>query len=240
MKKIALLLGLLIGGFQLASAQSVVTGTVTDTHGGPIPGARVSTPDGATTVLTELDGTFRLETDSRPRYLAIDYVGMASKRVRPSNSPLNIKLSKGNWSRHYQGEFSIVYSLVNDKPYNTLGVETVHGARLNKYIFLGAGAGLQYTFSVDQTTIPVFGNAKFFLPVNDNLEPFISGSAGYAFGLNSGEGFYGNVGLGFKYDGIQIGLGWQFQDAGLLYDEKLQSEVQTKLDGFYVRLGFLF
>lgn len=61
MKKIFLFALLLSAGISL-SAQNTVSGTVTDKKGNPIPGAKVEIKGGTESTITELDGTFTLES----------------------------------------------------------------------------------------------------------------------------------------------------------------------------------
>ena len=79
-----------------AAAQQVVKGTVTDKDGNPIPGVKVEAVGGTESTLTELDGTFVLETRMPAKKLKVHYVGMQSKeqRVEPD---MVIRMSKSNW-----------------------------------------------------------------------------------------------------------------------------------------------
>lgn len=81
-------------------AQQVVDGKVVDRNGVPIPGARIEAKNGGETTLSEFDGSFHLETQQPLRRIGVDYVGMQSKTVRPSPSPMTIVMTKTNiWTR---------------------------------------------------------------------------------------------------------------------------------------------
>lgn len=96
MKKLFLLIGLCLAGTAWLSAQNIVSGTVTDKKGNPIPGVKVEILGGTESTITELDGTFRLETGSPARKVKVYYAGMQSKtqKVKPD---MLIKMSETSW-----------------------------------------------------------------------------------------------------------------------------------------------
>lgn len=100
MMKNFLLALFLVGMSYAASAQTVVDGKVTDRQGVPIPGARVEARNGGETTLTEFDGSFHLESQQSIRRIAVDYVGVQSKTVKKTQSPMTIVMAKTNiWNR---------------------------------------------------------------------------------------------------------------------------------------------
>lgn len=96
MKKLFLLIGLCLAGTAWLSAQNIVSGTVTDKKGNPIPGVKVEILGGTESTITELDGTFRLETGSPARKVKAYYAGMQPKaqKVKPD---MLIKMSETSW-----------------------------------------------------------------------------------------------------------------------------------------------
>lgn len=66
---------------------------------------------------------------------------------------------------HYQGEISAAYGLYIDEGEGTIGLETVHGARINPNLFIGTGVGVNYFYQYDEIILPVFVDAKGYLPV---------------------------------------------------------------------------
>lgn len=93
---ICLTLGLWSGTI---SAQSVITGTVTDRKGKPVPGALVKSMYGNETTLTNLDGTFMLECEARPKKLEVKYVGYQPKSMKAIPG-MEVKLRRTNaWNR---------------------------------------------------------------------------------------------------------------------------------------------
>lgn len=96
MKKILSFLCLLLAGVTSLSAQRVVSGTVTDHDGNPIPGAKVEIVGGTESAITELDGTFRIETQETAKKVRVLYAGMQTK-TQTIEPGMVIKLSKTNW-----------------------------------------------------------------------------------------------------------------------------------------------
>ena len=95
MKKLLFSLALLLSAFQL-TAQNVVKGTVTDKDGNPIPGVKVEIKGGTESTITELDGTFVLETANPAKKVTVHYAGMQSKdqKIKPD---MVIKMHNTNW-----------------------------------------------------------------------------------------------------------------------------------------------
>lgn len=99
MKKLLLSSLLLLAGVMGLSAQNVVSGTVIDKEGNPIPGAKIEVVGSAEFTITELDGTFRLETQAPAKKVKAQYVGMNSKTqtVKP-NMLIKLTNSRIGWS----------------------------------------------------------------------------------------------------------------------------------------------
>lgn len=99
MKKLFLSGILLLAGTMTLSAQNVVNGTVVDKDRNPIPGAKVEIVGSPESTITELDGTFRLETQAPARKVKVRYVGMQSKTqaVEP-NMLVTLTSSKIMWN----------------------------------------------------------------------------------------------------------------------------------------------
>lgn len=99
MKKLFLSSILLLAGTMGLFAQNVINGTVVDKDKNPIPGAKVEVVGSAESTITELDGTFRLETQTPARKVKVRYVGMQSKTqsVEP-NMQVTLTNSKIMWN----------------------------------------------------------------------------------------------------------------------------------------------
>lgn len=77
-------------------AQEVVTGIVVDSKGIPVPGAKVETEDGSQSVITELDGTFRLDLAQPSKKVRVQYSGLQGKtaKIKPN---MKVKLGSNSW-----------------------------------------------------------------------------------------------------------------------------------------------
>lgn len=223
-----------------ATAQNVVNGTVTDKQGNPIPGARVATTKGTESALTELDGTFRLETQRPAKRIAVDYVGLRSKQVRTRNDDMTIVLSPSNWFfDHYESEMNIGYggggkTETEGMTFGRIFAETVQGLRINKYAYTGIGIGFQYSYGLDVAFLPIFVDLKGYYPLNQKIAPYIAVDLGYALGLTREDsdmsGFYTTIGAGCNYLKWNFGLGYQYQS--FIWGEAMNS--------FYVKVGMKF
>ncbi len=82
-----------------ANGQNIVSGKVTDRKGNPIPGAKVIVAGGTESVITELDGTFRFESQNPARKVQVFYSGMQPK-TQKVNPDMVVRLSRTNlWNR---------------------------------------------------------------------------------------------------------------------------------------------
>lgn len=95
MRKLFLLIGLLMTSL-IVSAQQTVSGTVIDNEGNPIPGAKVEIVGSTEMCITELDGTYRIETLVPAKKVKVQYAGMrtAVKKITPD---MVVELSNTNW-----------------------------------------------------------------------------------------------------------------------------------------------
>lgn len=83
---------------ETASSHTVggATGTVVDGDGNPLPGALVEEVGGVESVITELDGTFPLQSVSHSSRLRASYAGMQSK-TKAAKSGVVFKLANNGW-----------------------------------------------------------------------------------------------------------------------------------------------
>ena len=96
MKKLFSLIALFVA--VSISAQTTVSGTVTDSDGQPLPGANVVL-DASTGTVADFDGNFVLVTDQQPPFsISVSSVGFetATVQVSSSNLTLSIQLSDAN------------------------------------------------------------------------------------------------------------------------------------------------
>lgn len=127
--------------------------------------------------------------------------------------------SSGNGA-HFEGVFgtSLSFCSVGAGP----SVDLELGCRVRDFFFVGAGTGLHTVFSnVDGLlSLPLYANIKGFLPIKENVMPFLSFSAGADFWWlpfsdisrirnTTYVGFYTNVGLGVEWGRHQFSGGYE-------------------------------
>ncbi len=145
----------------------------------------------------------------------------------------------------YQGELNVGY----ETPDAAL-LETIHGVRINKYLFVGAGLALHYVNSVyvenddfymdvsEEKRIPLFFNAKAFLPVGKKTDTYFNLSLGGDIGVDYGSGVYCDLGLGLKHRKFNLGLGWMLHGINEeVYDYYYEGMESFNYNAFYLKIG---
>lgn len=185
------------------------------------------------------------------------------------------KKSFGSWETRYQGELNFGYATggklktdwdgeVEKFKSNTSRpfIETIHGARIGDYLFVGAGAAVQFMYGEldpevndsphwETMNIPVFLNLKGYYPVSDNFAPYVSlslggqivaltniddyggGDYGYSWEEKLTGGFYCDFGVGFNYKKFNFGLGMMNQTWKLKWMEN-GSEIEDESEKWSV------
>lgn len=170
----------------------------------------------------------------------------------------------------YQGEIDFGYAtlgkLVDEdgdkyktdfsRPY----IETVHGARITNYAFVGLGLGLQYAYGkVDPDydnserwntlLMPLFVNLKGYYPVNDDFAPYLTVSLGGSVPLTSnwndsdstlGGGFYSKFGVGLNYRKFMFDFGLMHQGLADKYGYNTVEKYKMAVNSVYFNIGFKF
>lgn len=143
----------------------------------------------------------------------------------------------------YEGELNVGYGF-NGKmdgekvKYGRPFVETVHGVRITKYAFVGAGLGFQYATNKELKTgvMPIFIDLKGYYPVSENLAPYVAIDLGYSAVLTSEfedlkGGMYASYGLGLNYKRLNFGLGLQHQGF---------KDFDKGINSFFLKVGIKF
>ncbi len=155
----------------------------------------------------------------------------------------------------YQGELNMVLTAPL-----MLGGETIHGVRVNKYFFAGAGIGVHGLFESEKEIdgidynvgteenaprFALFANVKGYLPVNELFSPYLNLSLGYGIGDeyesgNSGSGLLFDFGVGFKCSILNVGLGYMHQGGFEGYSSRVNRKIvgDLSLNMFYFNIGF--
>ncbi len=141
----------------------------------------------------------------------------------------------------YQGELNVGYGLDGkvdgeDAKFGRVFVETIHGARITKYAFVGLGLGVQYATDWESITMPAFVDLKGYYPVTEKFAPYVNVDLGYTPVLDEGKqngfdgGFYAAYGVGLNYGKLNFGIGCQHQ--------ALNSDYAC--NSFFVKVGLKF
>lgn len=80
----------------IAFAQTTVTGTVVDTKGDPMPGAKVQVKGTNEYVITNMDGTFSMQLDNPKSKLVSQYVGWNTE-IKKAKDGMTIIMGKTSW-----------------------------------------------------------------------------------------------------------------------------------------------
>jgi len=140
------------------------------------------------------------------------------------------------------------------------------GVRIFDYAFVGVGIGLEYfndketTFQEDYTnlsdnnyplfymfkndwvSLPITFNARGYIPINRNVQPFIELSLGKSMGLTEPEDLKPTkfmIGMGFDFARFSLGFGYAQYTAEQNYsvlDYNYYTQ-KVKSQNFYIKLG---
>lgn len=131
---------------------------------------------------------------------------------------------------YYQGEVAVAFGLgVGNLSKNRIIAETVHGVRISKRLFVGAGVAANCFYEKSEfywgeaatTIMPLFVNAKGYFPIAEKLSAYISLDLGAAIDIAGDYGktpFYTSVGpgivLGPHKGGVRGDFSIRFQYIG--------------------------
>lgn len=224
MKKLLLLSFFLsLGGFYL-SAQNTVSGIVTDKKGNPIPGAKVEIKGGTESTITELDGTFTLETKTPAQKVKVYYVGMQAKeqKVKPD---MLIKMSDSSWWKTAPDKYQWLASAQVAFPENGISNPSF-GLMLGRMKKLGWY--VKGVYSKPQSTTGEYNYTDTHWTTGKTKQSFWAAFGGGIFRLGSPIHLY--VGLGY----IERKTSWQLAD-GSYYEY-----IPDTYNGFAFDIGLMF
>ncbi len=171
------------------------------------------------------------------------------------------KKGRGDVKVWYEGELNLGYGMGGSLKYDGESedahfarpfIETVHGARITRYAFVGLGAGFQYAYDEEWEIglVPVFLNLKGYYPVTEHFAPYVSVDLGYGLGVlgtknYGGEegldlkgGLYASYGIGLNYKRLNFGFGWQHQSMKFAYEG--ESGDSFGANSFFLKVGLKF
>lgn len=106
----------------------------------------------------------------------------------------------------YQGEFNLKAGLEVGGGH-VLGANVLSGVRFNPYLFTGFGVGFEY-FDLDFLSVPVYFNAKGYLPIGHKTNMFFGTDIGLKyFSETASTRFYFGPEYGFNFEvGKRMGI----------------------------------
>lgn len=164
----------------------------------------------------------------------------------------------------YQGELNFGYGLggtvkddhdKDDAHFARAFIETIHGARINEYAFVGLGAGFHYAYDKKNVAgyddegvgiVPLFIDLKGYYPVTDDFAPYVAVDLGYGLPVLNSKGsyseltggFYASYGIGLNWRKLNFGLGWQHQSFNTKYEGEKGDGFA--INSFFVKVGVKF
>lgn len=165
MSRLITFLTLLLAAVMPTLAQEIVSGTILDRDGEPMPGVRVEIVGRNEFAYTDIDGAFRIEVPVKASKVRVSYPGFKpiERKIKPD---MTIKIGHGWQGRDsgYRGFFDwnlgfgfggnasiatdddrmAVYAL---RPWAEFGMTTSHGYQINRNLYVGVGAGVNFMFS---------------------------------------------------------------------------------------------
>jgi hypothetical protein len=117
------------------------------------------------------------------------------------------------------------------------------GYQVNPYVFLGAGAGIDYYTDADEFFVPIYADIRGYIPIHSKIHPFIDIKPGYGCDLNGdcASGFYVNVTSGVEIGNFYAGIGYGSQTMNYSLDTYyVSSNYTVHSDGFTMKIGYVF
>ncbi len=204
-RKKLLVVSLLLGGV-LASAQTTVTGTVTDKKGNPVPGAKVELAGTEESVLTDLDGSFSLTQPQGDAATSVNvyYVGMRpkSQTIRPD---MHIELTKTTWWNRKPDHWQFFGEVQGAFP-ESGGKNAAYGVRLG--VMKDYGVYVKALFGATPSTDHEWDDFTGLKPWTTGK--YKNGMQAYLVGgmVRLGCAIYLNLGLGY----MNSTVAWQLSD----------------------------
>ena len=199
---------------------------------------RVSITEGADTTISESlrqDGKSLVKSEV-PTQATNQASKSDDKKLEAKN---NNKTSIGK--ARYKGVLDFGYGVAaGDVPHDLIGISTVHGCEINKYLFVGAGVCVNYIYNYQFVNIPIFADIKASLSIKGGkIAPFVDVRVGYS--LHDVEGFYFSPSVGLRIGGMLLSAGYEMQCTDLYYNYngKIYNG-SGNVGAVKIRLGFEF
>ena len=142
----------------------------------------------------------------------------------------------------YGGTCELGIGQANDPFSQRVELLPAFGVKFSRYVFLGAGAGINYFSSIydgisNFWMFPIYANVRAFVPTGTSwFVPFVDFKPGYSFGLSPTgvNGVYLSVGAGFAIKMVTLSLGYGHQAAGFKFGKEQNT---TAIGGLSFKIG---
>ncbi len=143
----------------------------------------------------------------------------------------------------YHGEADLGYSIgIGQLAVGRINLQTIQGVQVGKYFSTGLGLGLDYYTNMydvgyGELMMPISLNLKGYLPVSEQVSPYVSFDIGVGVGLT--EGVVGYSGLtctpavGIKYNKFKAQLGYNVQRIS-------ESGFGFNMNAIQLKIGMMF
>lgn len=234
MKKLLLLGFFLLPSSLYLSAQNTVSGTVTDKKGNPIPGAKVEIKGGTESTITELDGTFTLETKTPVKKVKVYYVGMQSKeqKVKPD---MLIKMSDSSWWREKPDKYRWLVGVQMAVPDND-EFKPSFGLMLGRV--KNIGWYVKGVYSKKQSTAGSMDEEAHYWTTGENKSSYLSATGGVIVRLWSPIHLYAGAGYFDREAAWQLANGEYYKYSPDTYSGVAADlGVMLKIKRFFINAG---
>lgn len=235
MKKLIALFLAVAGFVPLLAAQDVVTGTVVDKDGNPLPGVKIEIPGTPETVISDLDGTFTItRSDLSKKKLLATYACMSPRKMKMKDGMV-IKMKESNWWNQAPDEWNwfaeAIVAIPNNPGDEYGGGQNVFNpayglmiGRVKKFGYYLKGVTNTFGKSADQYDE---GDAGYIGFIQKSRSTYWSVTAGGIVRLGCPIHFYAGIGYAaYRYYIENMSGNW--------YDVSYR-----KHDNFVVDLGFI-
>lgn len=135
----------------------------------------------------------------------------------------------------YQGEVDLSYS-IGTGIFSTgrVNIHTIHGAKIGNHFSAGFGLGVDFYHELEDVTIPVYLNAKGYLPVGEKLNLYASLDLGYGVFVSEGlGGFLWSPAIGINYKKLKFQIGYTSQRVS-------ESGIGFDMNALQFKIGLMF
>lgn len=139
----------------------------------------------------------------------------------------------------YQGDVSLGYltATTADLKGQASFCTTTHGYSFGNGTFLGAGTGVDYSFTNKEFFIPAFVEGRYYFNDKD-VSPFVSTKIGGLFAIERVDNSLIILpSFGLKLPSVSLQIGYQYSEG---YSKKMTEKTDYKYSSIFLALSYLF